>query len=708
MENTLGRRPFLAGVFSLVSSCAVRSQAQAIGGVSADGLPYIGPGSAWNGTAASGYAGAVPAAETRVTASPAVQFWTPSKLRFASDLVIGVDADALGGIAHVEFYVEGATQKVGLSLYEDKDVNGLPRRREGYWLRLNPKAFTGRNAKGTVHVYARATAKDGTMQTRLMGPLILYPRDAESDFVKTIAPSGADFSSLRAALGAAQAAGAEAPMLTITQSGDYEVEDGTWPRYVNGKGFCVVQAAPGVTATLKRSAMPTTIAGFPWDIRYDGVEFRGKGIILDKRNFTTIGTANNPAGGRINGAKVTNSIGTRDTLYWFKGVPPVGLFVTPSYLEDSTFEYVPGAGSFQVMVANCNFRGILGDVFTGTHFVVGTYHDSMDQGFYRTSIDSLSVAYTGSGVATIEKSAFDGGGASHGSNGNNTQKIFLRVSDVTVASIALGSMPTDANYNVSDVVNAINNVPGWSATLLDDSRHASHLLGKGFGNTNGFDRTVVNATPKTLITLVDIHADWWQAYTGGPIRSNAILRNNVQLGMMPEQGNEMFLLDAHLQDIIIAGNAFGGNGAWNCGNGNNSHVYMYNCDAPLSAFTTPNGTCDKYCRYENLVVGLAFINAANNSNQIWPAYPAFVNCYFWPHVHGVPNSPNNKGNIVGKQGQTLFVSPTTGDFRPAGLLLSNLRDTSAILVRDGRLNPRQPMDAIGAWGIGGQAPKYPF
>src|SRR4051794_21961240 len=43
----------------------------------------VGPGASWTGAAGSGYAGAVPQDPTRVTAKPAVQWWTPSRQRMS-------------------------------------------------------------------------------------------------------------------------------------------------------------------------------------------------------------------------------------------------------------------------------------------------------------------------------------------------------------------------------------------------------------------------------------------------------------------------------------------------------------------------------------------------------------------------------------------------------------------------------------------------
>ena len=97
----ISRRALLGGLSVLpfatsLTACAARG---ANGGLSGP----VGPGPIWNGTPLSG--GTPPTDPTRVTAKPAVHWLIPSDLRLVSNLTIGVDADATGGVKQVDFWV---------------------------------------------------------------------------------------------------------------------------------------------------------------------------------------------------------------------------------------------------------------------------------------------------------------------------------------------------------------------------------------------------------------------------------------------------------------------------------------------------------------------------------------------------------------------------------------------------------------------------
>jgi hypothetical protein len=680
--------------------------------------PLVSPGAGWTGTALSG--GTPPTDPTRTTAKPAVQWLQASGQRLASNLVIGADADALGGVAYVDFWVEGSAQRVTTAtVYVDTDVNGKTRKRVGYWITLDVAGAAARHPGGQIAVIATTTAKDGAMQTRTIGvtpadnapnqPHSFYVDTVANDFIKTIAASGADYTSLKAALNAAQAAGAKSPLLTFTQTGAYELENGTWTSYTGGKGFCVITHAPGVTATLRVSSAPASTADWIKDLRYQGIEFRGSGIRIDKHNFVTLGGSFDTLPNRMNGATLTNSAGTSDTTYWEKGQPPGGFFQTASYWEDSHVEYVRLALNVQLMVIGCDQRDPRGDILSGTHNVQNAYFNTMDQSFFTMPINALTISSTVAS-STFQRSGADGGGSLVLTDANGTQ------------TITFGANSFSAMFNVSDVVAAINARTGWTATLLDDTRAANHLVAGRNGGSGTL--TAVTSTAQTLTTSIDIHADVWQAYNGATPRTNAIVRNIVVLGIAPNDGNEIFFLDSPTprQDLIFSGSVFGSTGTINGGattpwsDNSSSHVVMKNCSMPDSgmniAITSTSTNWDAYC-----AILQCSMYVFSLTNGAYPAYPAIRDC-FYDYGSGEPviavdathtNNISGASHTGGGHAYTvLYVNQAAGNFVPVSptTITGNLR--ARLDTYDGLYNTRATSDAIGAWAVGATAPTYPF
>lgn len=713
------RRALLAGASSLfamgVGACSSRAGANA---AELDATSSkVGPAPAWTGAAGSGFSGVVPTDEARIVAKPAVRWAVADRQRFASDLAIGVDADALGGMAHVEFYVEGtkrrATEWIRLA---DTDVNGFKRTRGGYWITLDHAAFMAASktpGANEIRVYAVATAADPTFQTRTIGPLTLYPEATASDFVKTIAPSGADFTSIKAALNAARLAGARAPLFTITRSGFYNFESGDWPTYV-GRGYCVITHAPGVIATIGKSEFPGGLTSSAWHIdpRFDGLEFRGSGIVIDHRNFhimiaTTVGH-------RLNGCKVTSSEGTPYTYYWNKGYKPQGLFnPTPACtVEDSVIEF----GNAQVMnlalCRNNKLHQTVERLWNGTMEAFDNYSDGTDTSFFRVEVPALSLSYNGASPnATIEKT---------GNNDASDASLVLRENGAIMSRFPLGRHPNDPYYQLSDLVAAINAVPGWSATLLDTSgvRRSSYLIGNlsaSFGSVNGFGQTALaRGESKTLVTFLDIHSGGWNVYSPGKIIENAILRNNIALSIDTLSAQKNFtavLFDATTacQDMVFDGNLW--DGGIQIGIKNTcplKHVVFRNNTATIgvrfSVVADTNGdgvmnandafNIDQYTVLDQNV----FYSVSGNFGI--PTYPIIRDNY----IIGALSGPNHKNNIVGNTNDTRFVNIAAKDFRPAGVLVQDANKRSTVRILDGRGFQRAKSDSVGAWAQGYSLP----
>lgn len=707
----LSRRSLLFGAAATLGACSARGAVPL--------ADAAGPSSAWKGAAGSGFTDGLPTDVARVVAKPALRWMIADRQRFASDLAVGVDADANGGVDRVEFFVEGSTSTVSeWTRFADKDANGAPRTRGGYWITLSHAAFmrqAGAAGANAIQIYARAWAKNPLFQPRTIGPLTLYPEATAHDFMGSIRLDGAGgaYPSLKAALSAARQASAKSPKFTIEQTGFYEFEDGVGAHYTSGAGYCVITHAPGVVATIGRANFPGANSA-AWDIdpRYDGLEFRGSGIVIDHRNFVVLRFSGSGQNHWLNGCKVTSSEGTAFSLYWNKGYKPQGLLMpdekSQGVIEDTYLEY----GNAQLMnLALCRgnrMRQSIERLWNGTMMAADNYADGSDTSYFRQAIDAFSITYMGqASSATIEKT---------GNNGVASAALVLREDGAPVANFVLGRLPTDPYYSLSSLVAAINARPGWSATLIDtaETRRSSYLGAKVGGDftgatVNGFGQTEVKNTSKTCVTFMDIHSGGWNIYTPGKDFANAIIRNNTVLNIdaLSSQKNfSIILFDVanSAQDIIFEGNLWDGGiqigvKVW-CplkhivfrNNTQTSTGFRFSLlGQPVSAWSI-----DEHCVIEQCI----FENASTDGPSL-PNFPVIRDCC----VSGQLNGPNHFRNFVVPTA-SRFVDAAKKDFRPSGALLDAANKRPALSLVDGLGKARASVDAVGAWAASSVAPVF--
>jgi len=697
-------------------------------------FPVVGPGGSWNGTALSG--GTPPVDPTRTTAKPAAQWWQPSEVRASANVTIGVDADALGGIDYVDFWVEGTTQRVWQqNLYRDNDVNGLSRKRLGYWITLNNAAFTAVSTTGTVSIFATVQPTDSTMQARVIGyvrvnvgassgnngdrVMTFFPRpvgantlanDFGADFFAQIG-SGKPYATLTDARAAAVTAGAEAALFELTDSTNYELPHLTSGAvYTGAKGFHVIRAASGVSATVRREVFPgADEANYLINPRMEHLEFRGSGLTVDWLNFTTMGDFGTWARCcRWNGCVITNSQG-RDSLYWNKGQVVGGRQVPcrPSYFEDCTIDNCTWllTNAFLVTGNKCHTMG--GHLFTGTTFVANNYVSGLDSGYFRVAVSAMTLSYTGGGAGTADKTGSSDGGS-----------LVLKVDAVAVATYVLGYNSTDTWYEIEDIVDDINantGTTGFSATFIDGSRRATALLGDGFGSSNGFTGRVINGTPTPLDTWFDQHSDLYQCYTDGSNlgkRENVILRGNTARLIAAEypsnSGTLTFLFDAPVQDFLILDSVFSGTAGTNSVPPSRAHSHFWIRNVILEAATSLQAaTGDTYCRWEQCWLGeIGWAVASGATPFIFK--DSLINVGFQDGGAGTAfDTATNTGNSRHRPAvvlSTYTTSASTGDYRPSGSMATKAK----LSVYDGLLNARAATDAIGAVALGQGAPSWPF
>ena len=704
---TLSRRYLLTTTAALVATSAHATGFRLRRGRSGVSIPTVAPGAAWNGTALSG--GTPPADPTRTTAKPAAQWLQPSELRMSGNIVIGVDADAKGGVAYVDFWVEGTVQRVAQSLYADTDINGKARKRLGYFISLNSAAFNAVSTTGSARIFATAVPNDATMQSRVIGntlasfngdrQMTVFPRTTASDFAKTIGASGKDYTTLDAAIVAAKAANAEAAEFTLTDNATYPLTTVATARYSGVKGFHVVKAATGVSATISRAVFPTG-ANTTWSIEpmFDGLEFRGSGITVDFRNFSTIGNGSMVKPGRFNGCNITNSIADSQSLYWNKGPGPQRGFGIASYIEECTFRYVGDPLSYVLMAHGNNVFDTGGRIFTSTHGSSRNYINRVSIATYRTPVNAMTISYSGIEAATITKT------------GNSDSGSFLlKINGATVKTYPLGTLTTDTWYDYQAIVNDINAYgSGWAATFQDNSRRASSMLGSGFGSTNGFTDVSVTSTPRQLDAWFDIHSDWFQMFTGGATRSNIVCRGNVMHNVVNNGMTTMFN-DAPLQDVVFDSNANYGGGASYYGQGSGhgpfSHFVNRNYYGTESwVYGSANGS-DTYCTFEQCVLGS--IGTSDPSTVT-----LFKDNYIYYGFQGsspwnvAPNSGNTLAAYNSSPAITALVTDgANGDFRAVAPLLGISK--ARLSPFDGRLEARPLTGPPGPWASGFPAPIWP-
>jgi hypothetical protein len=733
----ISRRSLLTG-FSLlplaggIAGCAARASALAAGPAAGGAIPLVGPGTRWNGSPLSG--GVPPADPVRTTAKPAILWLIPSDLRLVSNLTIGVDADANGGIKQVDFWVEGQVQTVtAASIYTDTDANGAPRSRYGYWITLNASTFKVISTTGEARIYATAVPNDTTMQSRVIGydgftgldgsyPMSVFPRSVANDWSKTVRLDGTgDYASLSAALAGARAASAEAPLITITQTGAYEVTNAGLAANAygsGGKGFCTVTAAPGVIATLGRAAAftPNVPASWTWTPGWEGMEFRGSGIVFDQRNWTLILFNGKPAW--MNGCKFTNSIGTVFSYYWNGGLHPGFGSTIPGYWDDVYTEFVAleGALGHQRYTRGCKVNQYAGDVFSGCHYVADNYVYNWSSipfiGTFQGTTNYTGLRINGPANSTVTKTAGDVQG------GN----LLLRVSGSTVATIPIGLYGTDTNPTIAAMVTAINAFgSGWSASA-QNGRGAMRPSAIG-GPTSSSGSTFTDLASSSTLSLnagFDIHSDWWQGYCGSNTRQNVIIRGNI---LRAGGGQESSVLNnddgsngGHAYDHVVKANVWlGPDGATNAAGGPTyvggsgaSHYVFENNTCHFDFIRVQSSAGDQtYSSFRNNIVGVAKVDTG--APYTWTADTPWINNMYLGSFQGAITGGRNTGNAVYTSALgALFKNFAVGDLTRAsvGPLASSL--FPRVNAYDGRLLPFAANDIAGAWSMNDPAKTYPF
>ncbi|MES3036622.1 MAG: hypothetical protein V4736_01830 [Bdellovibrionota bacterium] len=675
--------------------------------------PVLAPGESFNGVPCSGYGGTCLPAIARSTASPAAHWIVPSDRRLVNDGLICVDADAKGGVAYVKFYGEGGTTQVSRpGLIKDTDVNGRARTRYGYCAVLDSAAWKAKTTTGSARIFADACPVDPRMQCRRIGvaathyngdyQMVIYPRTQAHDWSKTVCSSGCDFATLKEAIERAALDSAKAPLITFNASGFYEIQSSS--RESSGDTFMTITSAPGVTATLGRAA---AYSGNPtgennawyWTPGWNRIEFRGKGIVFDIRNWTVINTTSPDW---FNGVKVTNSVGR--AVYWNGGGHP-GWGTPPSYWDDVYAEYIFVTFNYQRYAINNQIKGTWGDIFSSTNYLFNNYVRDADASIYRASHPGIAFRFTASGgqtSATVTKTSGDVTG------GN----LLLKVNGEVTHTIPLGYFSTDTNPTVNAVAAAVNAfaAEGWSATVLTASQGLMRPSSINFQSSFS-DQNVFNTNYSPWVGF-DVHGDWWQARTDGEVRQNVIIRNNLSRDVV-DYSAFIFNDAGAMQDIIVKNNIWlGGTAtapAFSNSPGITKNHYVFNSNTLqswVSRVKTVAGDIT-YSEFKNNIVGTAFFSEGSGATCDQDA-PWINNIYGEASYCVANNAPGESGNATYNWASfsELFVSASDLSPRSGGAVTNNLRNRADDY--DQRFCLRSDVDYVGAWSKNCAASEFPF
>lgn len=195
----------------------------------------------------------------------------------------------------------------------------------------------------------------------------------------------------------------------------------------------------------------------------------------------------------------------------------------------------------------CEYSGGAHDAFSYARCVTSctlTNHHNED---WRTPIDAISIGYSGNAnTATIELS---------GGSDTNNRVITLKEDGSVAGTFQIKNDDPDfvagTHYHVSNVVDWLNGLPGWNATLLDNSRRASalsHTSASALGHS--FSAVDVKSGSIILHTVFDPHGDAW-AMNSQSVENSILFGNRMYANALPN----IFLNQAGLKDVFIVNNA---------------------------------------------------------------------------------------------------------------------------------------------------------
>lgn len=656
--------------------------AAAVSGGGGSSSAAIKPAAAWNGTAGSGFASA-PVDPARITAKPAIRLIVPPRQAYTDELLVGVYAGANDngsllnkmGLQCVIAHYEGNSVTIYTpTMRTFADANGRPVTYFGWWIKLKHNGING-----FADLYFEAVPRDSTMQTRIIGPYLFLPSATLYDYDVEVAASlqeigGVRYQTIKNALSYLKDMLAEHPRIRMTEAFTGDIDGPDLP-YV-AEGYCTIEATkPALIHKAYNSRAELRL-------KYDRIRFRGGNITFDMRYIARM-QPYTTGNFQFDGVNFIQS-GGRDEL-WNKGDRPAAHLVaygkeSPWFLE-CTFDNTANSVMQKASARGCMFNTVAPDLADACLLLLGCTIDDIDNSLSRTEINAMRVQYTGAGPsATL---AFSG---TLGSNSRTfTAKVGSSVVSTFVAGGAFADFTAGTNYNVADVVAWINTLNGWTATLIDDTRKAVQL---GLAGTNGnnFIDTDVKSKPVTLVTQFDFHPDIMQR-TGAD--ENVIVADNVGYNIVAQC---IFLNLYQISDMLVINNAFAdkprvASYLSQLASAHRHVVIAHNSLATQGILLRSDlgYNIDSYCLIANNVF----------ASMVWYGTPIESIVIRNNHLHASAKVPVYAiGTTTGGNQDDLFANALSGDFRPAGALLGNVK--TPVISYDVHLRTRVTAASPGA------------
>ncbi|PKP92107.1 MAG: hypothetical protein CVT75_08195 [Alphaproteobacteria bacterium HGW-Alphaproteobacteria-14] len=529
-------------------------------------LPELEPSALWTGTAASGFT-TTPTDPTRTTAKPALRLITPPFQWFTDTLDVGVMAAANDdgslfntlGIADVTFYFEGNVVTVDAPSFNTIPTQRGPRTYFGWWVKLKKPAGTAGNG----HLYVEATARDATMQKRVMGPYTYSPQTTLYDAELTVTPSlaqitGSRYQTITAAIGWAKANNKVNPLITITEPGIYEPGTNFIEYYTPAGYMNITASVPGVT--IGRTAAQWVLNGNnSMNNDRSKLHLFGENITLDFRYVSTLemGSSTFAAIAELShwldGITMTNSDPAEEP-HW-AGAPRDDLakiIIGHPWFTEVALSNLAIPMTQAALVRGCEGTNLFGDVANEARCILQSTFDGNDNEFWNDDRPAFSVQYTGAEtVATIARS----GGARGTGGGGGIWTVTIGATSSTFSTGRANLYNGDGRL-FADLVAWLNTLPDVTATLLiapfDRVASSGSLPGRA---GQGFTATSIKASPLTVVSNFDIHSDWYQ-HVGGNI-GNIIVAFNTVINAQ----SQLFFLSPGVgprgqDDILFFGNIF--------------------------------------------------------------------------------------------------------------------------------------------------------
>ncbi|MBE5074503.1 hypothetical protein IM511_09315 [Erythrobacteraceae bacterium E2-1 Yellow Sea] len=664
----------------------------------------IEPSASWTGVAASGYS-IPPSDPARVTAKPACRLIVVPNQYFTDELLVGVYAGANNGgslyenmgLSHVRVYCEGNVLDIPApSVQIFPDANGNQVSCFGWWAKLKKPV----GISGHAHVYFEAVPSDATMQNRVIGPFQFSPQELFAatgtihDYELEVAASqteiaGVRYKTIYEALRYLALQLAENPRITVTEAGTYDLQQGHWSIHA-GSGFATIQASAPITIgrnnfTVATAALPRT--------KYDGLHFKGSNITFDMKNMDAVypETASTGRDYWFDGIVATNS-GGRGNL-WAGGPRIFGLCRFKPWFTECSISTLPSMVTTASLVRGCQLSQGYFDCATDADCVIGNRVEDWDSVDWLTERPAFSVQYTGTGAsATLELS---------GSNDASSRTFTAKVNGSNVGTFTVqkteAAYAANTNYTIQNVVDWLNGLTDWSASVIDNTYRATACSLAGLDGS-AFAATDVKSAPLNVVTIFSVHPDFWQLPEGLGTRENVIVADNKLIDFA---GQKLFLSagSTNLHDALFINNAAHDkdiiSGSQNklvlssqAGKNSQSHVIvahnsmMQNLLLRSDLIYNP----DSYCIVSNNVFrDIDWVGSPNDPDLTISGNHLFI---------GADNPSGAAGTSIGGDETSLYSNVVAGNFAPKGDLLANRKPP--VLKYDINGNARAATSPVGA------------